>query len=100
MCYRPTYLTALDEQLGHTCREVYFTSRCDDLLSHPPDDRGELIGTDMWMGIDQDLRVCPEATEDTQDLLYTPSLLASGVELPIRESSCTTLSIAIVRLRI
>ena len=54
----------------------------------------------MGMGIDEDLWICPEATEDPKDLLHTPPLTATGVELAVGEGPCTALSEAIVRLGI
>jgi hypothetical protein len=52
----------------------------------------------MWVGIDEDLRVGTEATEDTEDLLHASTLLASRIELTVREGTRTAFAKAIVRL--
>ena len=94
----PTHLTTLEDQLLHTAREVHLTTRGDDLLAHTTDDDRELVRTDMWVGIDEDLRVGTEATEDTEDLLHAPTLLATRIELTVREGTRTAFAKAIVRL--
>ena len=84
-----THLPTLEDQLLHTAREVHLTTRGDDLLAHTTDDDGELVRTDMWVGIDEDLRVGTEATEDTKDLLHAATLLATRIELAVREGTRT-----------
>ena len=79
---------------------MYLPARGEDLLTHAPYDDGELVRTDMGVSIDENLRICPEATEDPKDLLHTPPLTATSIELAVGEGSCTALSEAVVRLGI
>ena len=77
---------------------MHLTARGDDLLAHATDDDGELVRTDMRVGIDKDLGVGTEAAEDTQRLLDAPALLAAGVELAVGEGARPTFAIAVIGL--
>ena len=70
------------------------------MLAHTADDDGELVRADMWVGIDENLRVSTEAAEDTQDFLHATTLLAACVELAVREGSRSTFAEAVVGLGI
>ena len=96
--HRAAHPSALQDQLVHTAAEVYLTARGDDLLAHATDDDGELVRTDMRVGIDKDLGVGTEAAEDTQRLLDAPALLTAGVELTVGEGARPAFAVAVIGL--
>ena len=75
---------------------MYLTSASLDLLPDILDHTGELIGSDMRMGIRQDRGTCPKLAKDIQYLIYRASFLATGIQLSIRISAGTALTKTII----
>ena len=75
---------------------MYLTSASLDLLPDILDHTGELIRSDMRMGIRQDRGTGPKLAKDIQYLIYRASFLATGIQLSIRISAGTALTETII----
>ena len=69
----------------------------DDALAHGADDRGELVGADMGVGLVEDGIRCAEVMEEFHHALHVPAFLRAGEEFAIGERTRAALAEAVVR---
>ena len=79
---------------------MYLTTTVQDGVTHILDDSRQLVRTDMWMGISQDVGRRTMLAEDIQYLLDGATFLGARVEFTVRVGSCPTLAKAVVALGI
>ena len=91
---------ALNEKGGHTGLEMDFTTALQDGLAHVLDDARQAVGSDMGVGIDQNIGVGTMLHEDTKDLLAVATFLAAGVELAVAIGSGSPFPKGVVALGI
>ena len=94
------HLVALQDEAGHLGLEMHLTATLENGIAHILDDTRQLIGTDMRMGISQDIRIGSMLTEHIQYLIHTTTLLAAGIEFAVAIGTCATLTKTVVALAI
>ena len=94
------YLVIIDKQIGYFGLKMHLTTTGDNALTHIFDHIGQLIGTDVWMYIYQDIGICSMLAKDRKNAVYIAFLFTTGIEFPIRISTRTTFAKTVVRLGI
>ncbi len=79
---------------------MHFAATLDDGVAHVFNDAWQLVGTDMRMGICQDIGIGTMLAEYVQNLIYTSPFLASGIEFAVTISTGSTFTETVVALPI
>ena len=90
----------LKDQTNHLGLEMHFAATLDDGVAHVFNDAWQLVGTDMRMGICQDIGIGTMLAEYVQNLVYTSPFLASGIEFAVTISTGSTFTETVVALPI
>ena len=90
----------LKDQTNHLGLEMHFAATLDDGVAHVFNDARQLVGTDMRMGICQDIGIGTMLAKNVQNLVYTSPFLASGIEFAVTISTGSTFTETVVALPI
>ena len=91
-------LAVLQEQGVHTGLETHLAAARLNPLADVLDHAGQLVRADMRMGVRQDGRAGAVLAKDVQYLLHRATILAPGVQFPVRVGTGASLAEAVVRL--
>ena len=100
VCKTANHTIAIKNEARHLGLKMYLATTLQNGVAHVLNDTWQLVRTDVWMGISQNIGRCTMLTEHIENLLNRTTLLATGVELAIRIGTCPTLAKAIVALRV
>ena len=100
VCETANHTIAIKNEARHLGLKMYLATTLQNGVAHVLNDTWQLVRTDVWMGISQNIDRCTMLTEHIENLLNRTTLLATGVELAIRIGTCPTLAKAIVALRV
>ena len=67
--------TVFYQQFRHLCLEVYLAAGCQNLFPHILYYAGQLVSSDVWVGVGENAGARPELAEDIQYLLYVAAFL-------------------------
>ena len=99
-CQTTNHAVTFQQQTGHLRLKMHLTTTSDNGVAHVLDDARQLVGTDMRMGVGEDVRRGAMLTEHLENLLDVATLLAAGIELAIAIGTGTSLSKTVVALTI
>ena len=100
ICFDTFDFIVLNNQCIHSCLEMYFSATFDNGVPHIFNDTWQFVCSDMRMRIHQYRSRSSMLAKYVQNLIYIPSLLAPGIEFPIRISSCTPFAKTVIRFRV
>ena len=100
ICFNAFDFILLYEQSVHACFEVNLATALDDSVPHVFNDTRQFVRTYVRMCIYQYRSGGSMLAEDVQNLVYITALFAACVQLAIRVGSGTSLSEAVIGLRV
>ena len=89
-----------EQKINHFGVETYLTARPQNCFAQGRDHGGEFVGTDVRVGIHQNLFGCPVRHQDLQNPPNVAAFAGSGVEFPVRIGTGPTFAKTIVRFGI